>query len=72
MKMCGHTLRYHVRNDNSATEVVWPRKEARPRLHRKKYSGDVVVHLGEEKEEDRSRDGWSVSTETCEPSEYKR
>ena len=24
----------------SATEVVWPRKEARPRLRRKKDSGD--------------------------------
>ena len=47
---CGHTLRDHVRNENikerpkvesiaevqeSATEVVWPRKEARPRLRRK-------------------------------------
>ena len=53
---CGHTLRDHVRNENikerlkvesiaercigSATEVVWPRKEARPRLPRKKDSGD--------------------------------
>ena len=47
---CGHTLRDHVRNENikerlkvesitevqeSATRVVWPRKEARPRLRRK-------------------------------------
>ena len=52
---CGHTLRDHVRNENikerlkvesiaevqkSATEVVWPRKEARPLLCRKKDSGD--------------------------------
>ena len=47
---CEHTLRDHVRNENikerlkvesiaevqeSATEVVWSRKEARPRLRRK-------------------------------------
>ena len=54
---CGHTLRDHVRNDNirerlkveiitevqeSKAEVVWPRKEARPRLSlcRKKDSVD--------------------------------
>ena len=71
MKMCrwacGHTLRDHVRNDDireklkvqnitercqkSKTEVVWSRKEARPRIRRNKYSG-------EEKEENRSWDGW--------------
>ena len=49
----GHLLRDHVRNYNitecrvyhrevqeSKTEVVWPRKEARPILRRKKDSGD--------------------------------
>ena len=55
MKMCGHTLRDHLRNENTkerlkvenitercmqvSPEVVWPRKEARPRLRRKKDSG---------------------------------
>ena len=29
-------------------------------------------HLGEEKEDDRSRDGWTVSTETREPSERQK
>ena len=31
---------YHREVQESATEVVWPRKEAIPRLRRKKYSGD--------------------------------
>ena len=29
-------------------------------------------HPGEEREEDRSRDGWTVSTETLEPSERQK
>ena len=52
---CGHMLRDHLRNENikdrlkvesiteeqeSKTELVWPRKEMRPRLRRKKDSGD--------------------------------
>ena len=52
---CGHTLRDHVRNENikerlnvesiaercrKARLSGWPRKEARPRLSRKKDSGD--------------------------------
>ena len=52
---CGHTLRYHVRNDDirgrlkvenitevqeSETEVVWTHEETRPRICRKKDSGD--------------------------------
>ena len=52
---CGHTLRDHVRNDDirnktesrehnrvvqeSKTEVVWPPKETRPRIRRKKDAG---------------------------------
>ena len=40
------------------TEVVWPR----PRIRRKKDSGDGTTW--KKKEEDRSRDGWTVSTET--------
>ena len=31
---------YHRDVQESATEVVWPHKEARPRLHRKTDSGD--------------------------------
>ena len=75
---CSHTLRDHVRNDDtrerlsrehhrdvqeSKLEVVWKRQEARPRLRRKKDSGDGTT-LGEECEEDRSRNGWTVSTGT--------
>ena len=52
---CGHTLKDHVRNDDirkklkvenitercrKARQVVWPRKETRPRIRRKKDSGD--------------------------------
>ena len=48
---------YRREMHESATHVVWPRKEARPRLRRKTDSG-------EENEEDRSRDGWTVSTDT--------
>ena len=71
MKMCrwacGHTLRYHVRNENIKerlkvenitercmkvpTEVVWPRIEARPRLRRKKDSR--WYHPGEDRQEER-------------------
>ena len=54
---CGNTQRDHVRNENikerlkvesiaevqeSATEVVWPRKEARPRLRRKTDSDSSI------------------------------
>ena len=31
---------YHREVQESATQVVWPRKEARPRLRRKTDSGD--------------------------------
>ena len=31
---------YHIEVQESATEVVWPRKEAMPRLRRKEDSGD--------------------------------
>ena len=56
-----------MRNDNtrerlkvdSITErcrkagMIWPHKEARPRIRRKKDSGDgPTYHLGEESEED--------------------
>ena len=51
----------HREVQESKTEVVWQRKEAKPRLCRKKDSGD---YLGEEKEEDRSRDACTVSIET--------
>ena len=59
MKMCrwacGHTLRYHVRNDNTSERIkvehITERcrqarlrslghEDARPRIRRKKYSGD--------------------------------
>ena len=47
----------------SKLEVVWTRQEATPRIRRKK-TGDGIMHLGEESEEDQSRDGWTVSTGT--------
>ena len=59
------TCLYRVHNrevQESKTEVVWSRKEARPRIRQKKDCR--WYHLGEEKEVDRSRDGWTVSTET--------
>ena len=34
---------YHKEVHKSATEVVWPRKEARPRLRRKNDSGDGTI-----------------------------
>ena len=45
----------------SNIEVVWTRQEARPRIRRKKDWR--WYHLGEEKEGDRNRDGWTVSSE---------
>ena len=74
----GHTLRDHVRNEKikerlkvesivevqeSATEVVWPRKEARPRLRGKKDPGDGITREKKARKTE-SRDGWTVSTET--------
>ena len=44
----------------SKREVVWTSQEARPRIRRKK-TGDGTMHLGEESEEDRSRDGCTVN-----------
>ena len=81
---CSHTLRDHVRNDDirerlkvenirevqeRKTEVVWPSKEARPILRRKKDSADGTTW--EKKKTGRTRHGygWTVSTETGEPSE---
>ena len=71
----GHPLRYDMRNDDTRErfqvenitercrkeniEVFWTRQEARPRIRRKK---DEMVPPREESEEDRSRDGWTVST----------
>ena len=80
MKMCiwacGHRLRDHVRkNENIKVESIEERcRKARLRWfgHVKRRDQDYVgrktlwkwYHLGEESEEDRSRDGWTVSTET--------
>ena len=69
---CGHTLRDHVRNENikerlniesitemqeSTTEVVWPRKEARPRLRRKKDSGDGTTREKKARKTEAEMDG---------------
>ena len=35
---------YRREAQESATEVVWPRKEERPRLRSKKYYGDIATH----------------------------
>ena len=80
-------MRPHTRNDNirerlkvenitevqeRKTEEVWPRKEAIPRLHRKKDSGDHMVPPGRRKEEDRSTDGWTMSMKTRKLSEQEK
>ena len=48
----------------SETDVGWAREETRPRLRRKKDTGYETTR--ERKLEDRSRDGWTLSTETRE------
>ena len=53
------------------SETEGAREEARPRIRRKKDYGDGTI-VGDEKEDDRSRDGWTVSNETCEPSEQQK
>ena len=59
---------YRREVQESATQVVWSRREARLRLRGKKERKKERLwrgyHPGEESEEDRSRDGWTVSTET--------
>ena len=69
---CGHMLRDRVRKENikerlkvesirevheSATEVVWPRKEARPRLRRKKDSGDGTTRVKKARKTEAEMDG---------------
>ena len=53
---------YHREVQESKTEVVWRRKESRPGLRRKEDWR--WYHPGGESKEDRSRDGWTVSTKT--------
>ena len=48
----------------SKTYVVWPRKEARPRIRQKKDSGDGTTWEKKMKRKTICRDGWTVSTET--------
>ena len=55
---------YHREEQESKIEVVWIRQEARQRIRRKKDSGDCTTYVGEESDEERSRDGWTVSTGT--------
>ena len=80
MKMCrwacGHTLRDHVRNENinerlKVESITEGYRKARLRWfgHAKRRDQDCVgrkswYHPGEESEEDRRSDGWTVSTET--------
>ena len=79
MKMCrwacSHTLRDHVRNDDTRERLKVEYITERCRKARlmwighvkkrvKEYVGRKTVEMGEEKEEDRNRDGWTVSTET--------
>ena len=83
----GHTLTDYVRNENIKerlkVEIITERyMKARLRWfgHVKRRDQDyvgrttleIVYHPGEESEEDRSRDGWTVSTETWEPSERRQ
>ena len=80
MKMCrwacGHTLRDHVRNENtkarmkveSITErcgkawLMWFGHEKRDTKTTSEERLCSRYHQGEECEEDRNRDGWTVST----------
>ena len=80
MKMCrwacGHMLRDHVRNENIKERLKVESIAERCRKARHRWFGHVkrrnkdyvgrqtLDHPGEEREEDRSRDGWTVSTET--------
>ena len=71
---CGHTLRDHARNDDIRERLKVENITERCRKARLMWFGKTKntseerlcrwYHLGEEKEEDRSRDGWTVSTET--------
>ena len=74
---CGHTLRDHVRNDNIKERLTVESITERCREARLRWVGLVnrrdqayvgrktleMDHLGEESEEDRDRDGWTMSTE---------
>ena len=78
MKLCrwtrGHTLRDHVRNDDIRERLKVENITERCRKARLRWFGHVKntseerlwrwYQLGEEEEDDRSRDGWTVSTET--------
>ena len=75
---CGHTLRDHVRNENikerlKVESIAERCRKARLRSvgHVKRRDQDYLgrrlwrwYHPGEESEGDRSRDGWTISTET--------
>ena len=76
----GHTLRDHVKNDEIRERLKVENITERCRKARLRWFGHVKgrdnvqttseerlwrwYHLGEEKEEYRSKDGWTVSTET--------
>ena len=78
MKLCrwtrGHTLRDHVRNDDIRERLKVENITERCRKARLRWFGHVKntseerlwrwYQLGEEEEDDRCRDGWTVSTET--------
>ena len=79
---CGHTLRDHVRNENIKERLKVESIAERCRKAWLRWFGHVKrrdqerlwrwYHPGEESEEDRNRDGWTVSTETWEPSEQQK
>ena len=48
---------YHREVQESVTEVVWPRKEARPRLRRKKVSGDGTTREKKARKTEAEMDG---------------
>ena len=78
--VCGHTLRGHVRNDDirerleveNITESCMQARLRSFNVYTWRYETNNTpeerlwrwYHLGEEKEEDRSRDEWTVSTVT--------
>ena len=84
---CGHTLRDHVRNDNikerlkvesiaevqeSATEVVWPRKEAIPRIRRKKDYGDGTTREKKARKTEAEMDGLCQSRHESHRNDVRR
>ena len=55
----------HIEVQESETDVVWTREETRPRILRKKDSGDGITWEKKKRKTEAEMHGWTVSTETC-------